>query len=367
MSKFTIAIFLSFLTLKAFSQEVWTVRPSGTFEDFTSAGFANGRFMAAHFDFLGGGLVTSADGKSWSAVEWARGKIYRVWAGTDEFLAHDAEGALWRITDKGGEKIPTDRYGSFAEFAAERNGVWVIGGGFDWAAGVFPPILRYAAGVLRPAALAPFSSAPDWVVAGPDGFLAGAEGAIYASGDGDHWTLRSRPERSITRPVLKGNVLYASGVQSTDGGVTWREIDPDPWAPSPALYAAGTFLSLSDGLLTSSDFVKWTRREPGTTDTLRAAAYGNGVFVVVGEGGRIVTSPSVAEPATVSPVAATITPSVTIKWRSKPGGTYRVESSADMKEWRGESDWIPGTGAEMSRSFDITGDRKFFRVFEKED
>jgi hypothetical protein len=44
-------------------------------------------------------------------------------------------------------------------------------------------------------------------------------------------------------------------------------------------------------LLTSSDGVTWTARALRTSNFLDGVAYGNGLFVAVGEEGAILTSP----------------------------------------------------------------------------
>jgi hypothetical protein len=50
-------------------------------------------------------------------------------------------------------------------------------------------------------------------------------------------------------------------------------------------------MSYSGTLLTSSNAVNWTTRNTGTSNFLSSVAYGNGVFVVVGQGGTILSSP----------------------------------------------------------------------------
>jgi uncharacterized membrane protein len=58
-------------------------------------------------------------------------------------------------------------------------------------------------------------------------------------------------------------------------------------------YGNGLFVAVGDGgvILTSPDGVSWTRRASGTSEWLRGVTYGNGLFVAVGLGGTILTSP----------------------------------------------------------------------------
>jgi hypothetical protein len=58
-------------------------------------------------------------------------------------------------------------------------------------------------------------------------------------------------------------------------------------------YGNGLFVAVGDGgaILTSPDGVTWTPRTSGTSNTLFGVTYGNGLFVAVGDGGAILTSP----------------------------------------------------------------------------
>jgi hypothetical protein len=58
-------------------------------------------------------------------------------------------------------------------------------------------------------------------------------------------------------------------------------------------YGNGLFVAVGDGgtILTSRDGVSWTRRTSGTSNQLEGVAYGNGTFVAVGWYGTILTSP----------------------------------------------------------------------------
>jgi len=50
-------------------------------------------------------------------------------------------------------------------------------------------------------------------------------------------------------------------------------------------------VGVSAPILTSPDGTAWTLRNSGTSNDLRSVAYGNGLFVAVGEDGAILTSP----------------------------------------------------------------------------
>ena len=58
-------------------------------------------------------------------------------------------------------------------------------------------------------------------------------------------------------------------------------------------YGNSLFVAVGDGgvILTSPDGVNWTARVSGTYNSLFGVTYGNGTFVAVGDGGTILTSP----------------------------------------------------------------------------
>jgi hypothetical protein len=58
-------------------------------------------------------------------------------------------------------------------------------------------------------------------------------------------------------------------------------------------YGNGLFVAVGLGgaILTSPDGVSWTLRRPRDEQRLHGVTYGNGLFVAVGGGGTILTSP----------------------------------------------------------------------------
>jgi hypothetical protein len=58
-------------------------------------------------------------------------------------------------------------------------------------------------------------------------------------------------------------------------------------------YGNGLFVAVGEGgtILTSPDGVSWTRQTSGTYYPLHGVAYGNNTFVAVGEYSTILTSP----------------------------------------------------------------------------
>lgn len=110
-------------------------------------------------------------------------------------------------------------------------------------------------------------SEPDFhaICRGPDRFIAvGEGGAIVTSGDGLRWDVRRTDTQGFDLlSVDHGADLYV------------------------AAGAAGTILASSDGQT-------WTPEVSGTTAWLRGVAYGNGRYLVVGDGGILLRSRDLA-------------------------------------------------------------------------
>jgi hypothetical protein len=76
--------------------------------------------------------------------------------------------------------------------------------------------------------------------------------------------------------------------------VNWtRRTSGTYYSLNAVTYGNGLFVAVGNGgtILTSPDGVNWTRRTSGTSDWLSGVTYGNGTFVAVGSGGIILTSP----------------------------------------------------------------------------
>src|SRR5882724_5655427 len=93
------------------------------------------------------------------------------------------------------------------------------------------------------------------------------------------------------RPLCLCFSLLMAASCSADVLDVWHWRNPPPQANDlrAAIYGQGLFLLVGDAgaLVTSPDAVTWANQEPGTNRSLFAAASGNGSFVVVGTNGII--------------------------------------------------------------------------------
>ena len=82
--------------------------------------------------------------------------------------------------------------------------------------------------------------------------------------------------------------------KSADNGATWQEYASGTTkALNSIAYGNGLFVAVGDTgtILTSPDGITWTQRTSGTRRCFRNVAYGNSLYVAVGDTGTILTSP----------------------------------------------------------------------------
>jgi hypothetical protein len=147
----------------------------------------------------------------------------------------------------------------------------------------------------------------------------GYSGHVVSSSDGLSWSAQNLgPNRHLAdiiyaagRFVAVGALNDAAGVRSlaftsTDGS-TWTERPTSSRAWKSLAYGNGLFVAVGDHTIdTSPDGIAWTRRAPYLYSQLQGVAYGNGMFVTVGT------------------------------WTDDRGGSYQcVQSSRDGVNWTG--------------------------------
>lgn len=117
----------------------------------------------------------------------------------------------------------------------------------------------------------------------------------------DVWNLRhDEGSGAFGEVVFDGNLFVAVGhdpvgtIFKSSDGETWNSATSGSTALlSGATYGEGLFIVTGSGgeILSSTDGVIWTKQGDGiTTETLSCAAYGDGFFLAGGSGGKIVKS-----------------------------------------------------------------------------
>ena len=150
-----------------------------------------------------------------------------------------------------------------------------------------------------------WQSVPVLIEASALGFLNGefialidpnANALAYVSADGLHWRVReaSALETSLLGAAY-GQGLHARGAAISPDGMHWRAAAPEPL--TKVAFGNGCFVGIyrwappGGAIWTSPDGIAWYVRNTGVELPLRGLAFGNGLFVAVGEDGVALTSP----------------------------------------------------------------------------
>ena len=132
----------------------------------------------------------------------------------------------------------------------------------------------------------------------------GAEGTILISSNG-HWGSFKLPNASRLRSITHANGLFVAGgetgnlISTSPNGIQWANVMNT--GGSETIYglthAAGRYVGVGGTAgnsqaytLTSFNGADWQPSTPGVK-ALKAVAFGNGLFVAVGDNGTIVSSP----------------------------------------------------------------------------
>jgi hypothetical protein len=153
------------------------------------------------------------------------------------------------------------------------------------------------------------------VAFGTSHWVAVGHGIIGASTDGKTWTLT--PENATNYYYLN-NVSYGNntfvaiaegGILTSNDGVNWSQASvptsnastPYPQSITAAVYGNGVWVAVDDFFLTENGLGIWTSTDNGASWNIlllnttysqpTAIAYGNGMYVIVGYGGLMLTSP----------------------------------------------------------------------------
>jgi hypothetical protein len=293
--------------------DIWTVRnPSPSDIHLFGVTYGNGKFVA-----VGAGIVTSADGVSWSlasegtlttlnAVTFGDGTFVAV--GDDGAIRTSSDGIKWISRESGTTNALTAVTSGGSQFVAlgPSGTILTSPDGVNWATGTTSSSIDFSAvtygsgqfvavgGDLAGGHMLTSSNGVDWVERGPEmqnGLLA------VAYGNGKFVAISNPPT------VREDTVV----VTSTNGGtwatnfVNWVNQQSETQSIFLVLtYGQGQFVAVarkcstndcSATILTSNDGAAWSERQTEVLNPLSAVAYGGGQFVAVGSLGTILTSP----------------------------------------------------------------------------
>jgi hypothetical protein len=286
----------------------WTSQASGITTRLWSVAYGNNLYVTVGDSGGGSGrILTSANGISWTnRVSGTSNNLISLTYGNGLYLA-GGEGqtgnGIFNYSDSESLRISPDGITWSRDTTT----------GLSYSSGITLTYLTYSNGLY--VALTPQF----------DGFSVSHGGYItyvcdiFTSSDGKHWTPRwttplyTFPESELLTSVAYGNgrwvavgyelsgIYYPSGdihsATSLDG-ITWNSGSAfENVTPNSITYGNGLYVAVGGGgaIYTSPEGSTDTVSISGTTSTLNSVTYGNGAFVAVGNNGTIlITSSSTA-------------------------------------------------------------------------
>lgn len=127
----------------------------------------------------------------------------------------------------------------------------------------------------------------------------GDNGAIQTSSTGAIWTSRTSGTSLPLYGVTYYNGLFVAvgqlgTVLTSPDGTSWTGQDSGQLTNLLAVvYGSAGFVTVGPGgtILTSIDGINWTQQNSGTSSTLESITFGNGYYLVAGDGAIVLTSP----------------------------------------------------------------------------
>lgn len=280
----------------------WQVFSSGTLDTINSIAYGAGSFVAVG---SAGKVLTSTDAMTWTTRPTTSGKfLYSVAFGSGMFYAVGAANTVMTSTDGG----VTWFVGSGPISIPEWSGVAYGDGNFVIVGDRGHIFTTDSSKVQILRSSGSRTDGFEAVAYGDDTFVTVAtSGRTYRSTDGGKtWSvLPGQFDPYKTGYCLASDLIYADGkfvvtcsnggiAFSTDAGLNWIGTDEQTMVGNPTAVTHGASLfvaaSLQGYVLTSPDAINWTPQNSGTTKTLWGLAYGNGVYVAVGEAGTLLVS-----------------------------------------------------------------------------
>lgn len=145
-----------------------------------------------------------------------------------------------------------------------------------------------------------------WVAAGYNGSTASADAKKISSTDGVNWTVNTaagpytgfatKYGASQSRWIMVGSAPVPSKVQTSTNGTTWANVASATILATDSFYDVAfgnnlwVIVGMGGRILTSPNGTTWTARTSGVTTNFPACNFGNGLFIVNGATGVFHTS-----------------------------------------------------------------------------
>jgi len=213
------------------------------------------------------------------------------------------------------------------------------------------------------------------------------EGTILTSPDGYRWTPRSAGTNAPLNSIAYGNgvfVAVSNGISVSPGrfstpvlaspdGISWdTQTVQLPGEFNHIFFGNGIFVAIggSDcggadgggyGMFTSPDLMKWTRRLSNSY-CFSGLTFGNGSFIVVGDGGTILQS---GTPVQFQPTASTRLGDGTMRLvlGAEMGAELLLEASTNLVDWARLTTLTNTLGTSTYLDLDATNfNQRFYRA-----
>jgi len=336
-----VGLWLSLCTLvNAGPLDNWTVRRTNSAETLTEIAYANGTFVAVGYQ---GVILSSPDGKVWTRrnsgvtddfhrVTFCRDRFFAfTWGGV---LSSSADGMAWSAMDTYAAGLGSPRTMLWT------NGLFIAGATLNGYS-----ILTSTDGITWTTRFGTFQPYILDVTFGGGMYVAVGGANIIASSDGINWTNVAHPiySGSFFR-VAYGNNTFAvvgyfansapSVIMTSTNGLDWTTRDPNgDYELGTIAFGNGSFVAGGGrGIVaTSEDAVNWTNRNSGVQDVW-GVAYGRGTFVGVGPLGVIVQSDHFGPPQLTGRLLAASN-ALEISIESEIGSSLALQSSSNGVNW----------------------------------
>ncbi len=179
-----------------------------------------------------------------------------------------------------------------------------------------------------------------WSIAfGNGNFIASdSEGVIWISPDSVSWSPHPSGSDFLLNIDFGNGVFIAMGGTDTflrsTNGIHWQAITTPYLFHESSTFAEGVFVTvgINGAIITSTDGSNWLGRKSDTDAHLFGVCYGNGTFVVVGQG--IVLQSDFISATTVR-LAPTVNPSglLSITFSGAIEEARELQASGDLSEW----------------------------------
>ena len=289
----------------------WTTRSSGVTIDIYKITFGNDKFVALDF---GGTIITSSDGITWSQSTILHQPLSGITFGNGIFLAVGDNGAIFTSSDANAWASGSSGTSDSLKAITFGKGIFVAVGGSGGTGTVVTSTDGIAWTANKTSAVNQFLGFSTivygngtFVTTGDISSALGSTSLLATSTDGVNWAMTT--QNHITGLAFGNDIFVASIMQhtglslgpnsffvstSTDG-VLWTSrllFQGNSYAPlvNSITFGNGLFVSVGGARLVSLDGNVWTVIATDDNTAVSQVAYGDRVFVSVGNSGAIVSS-----------------------------------------------------------------------------